>query len=76
MRCGGLSMSERSNPEPIGETLDKLHDLMVSIGKPGVAVYIDIYPVDPQSPEEYAYDYWETNLDGKSVTEDFRNGRE
>lgn len=54
----------------------RLGELLLSLAIPGRAVYIDVYPVDPQNPQEYTYDYWETRLDGASSMQEFRNGTE
>jgi hypothetical protein len=33
--------------------------LLLSLAKKDTAVYIDIYPVDPEHPDEYTYEYTE-----------------
>jgi hypothetical protein len=40
----------------------RLGELLLALAIPGKVIYIDIYPVDPQNPHEYTYDYSETDI--------------
>jgi hypothetical protein len=53
---------ERGKPD--WDTAQRLAELIISLGKKGTAVYIDVYPVDPARPDEYTYEYTETRIEG------------